>query len=94
MSGQDEKIGIIDTARWQYNALMKILRKVNPRDPYSLLPPELEMAVRHYECFGAISNSMEFRDKLSEYWKEINVSSELNPDIEKIADRSIFDDGL
>lgn len=71
MSGQDEKIGIIETARSQYGDLMQTLRRANPSDPYSLLPPALERS-----------------------WKRIKVPSELKPDIKKIANRSIFDDGM
>ena len=93
MSGQDEKIGIIDTAKQQYNALMQVLRGVNPGDPYSLLPTELEEALRRYEQLGAINNSMNFRDVLKECWREIDVPRNLKPDLEKIANRSIFDDG-
>ena len=91
---QDEKFAIIDMARSQYRDLMDILNTESPEDPYSLLPSELEKALRQYERSGAVVSSMNFTDALERYWGEIKVSPVLNPYIKKIATRPVFDIGL
>ena len=97
MSFKDERDGEIDTARWQYNDLMGMLRSVNPGDPYSLLPKGLEQAVRGYESagfFDIANRSCALREKLRGGWNWVKVPDAPKPDLEKIAKRSIFDDGM
>ena len=81
----DEKFEIINAARMQYRKLMEILSTECPEDPYSLLPSELEKALRQYEKSGAVVSSMNFTDALEKCWRGIKVPPTLSPYVKKIA---------
>ncbi len=91
MSGQDEKLDIIDRAERKYEALMRILQIAgNPQ-----LPSGLTRAITEYEELGAIRNSMVFEEALSRYRRRINVPAELKPKFEQIANEkgpSLFEE--
>lgn len=89
MSGQDEKWAIIDAAKDQYRSLMALLVKVSSSDPYSLLPAELEEAVRKYEKGCGVMASIDFRDALEQYWEQVKLPNKLMSKLEKIAKEEI-----
>ena len=87
MSGQDDKMQIIDIAEIKYVALIKLLKKAgNP-----LLPQDLEYAMSEYEKIPRLRTSplwrlsLDFDYALEENWGQIDVPPELRSKLELIA---------
>jgi len=91
MSGQDEKLDIIDRARRKYEALTNLLQRGNNPS----LPKELAKVIGDYKILGAVINSIDFEDALKKYWKGISVPSDLRSKLELIANErgpSLFEE--
>lgn len=83
MSGSDEKFEIIEEARVKYGRLNDLLGRL-PTPP--AIPSELKVAMENYREQGAVYNSMELINKLSEYAAQIELPSVMREELQRIVD--------
>ena len=91
MSGQDEKMELIGSAKREYRGLMDLLDRVpRPTDTYSLFPKRLAIATAAYEANpSSWKTAGDFSAALEKYWRRIKIPAYLVPALDDVVNTYI-----
>lgn len=91
MSGQDEKMDIIEQAGREYSTLMELIGRVTEgRDVDELLPKRLAVATAAYAASPNYwKTALEFTRALEKYWRRIKIPTDLVPTLDDIVNTRI-----